>query len=476
MDQKDIRVRFAPSPTGTLHVGNARTAVLNYVFAKKYGATFVLRIEDTDRERSTDESTTGILDDLRWLGIQWDEGPGAEGNYGPYEQSARLDIYQKYLNQLIEEHIVYPCFCSAEELDRVRTKQKENKERPRYPGTCRNLDLEAAKKRIDAGEPYVLRYKIRQEEITFEDGVRGTVTMPTEMFGGDFVVQKSDGFPTYNFAVVVDDGLMKISHVLRGEDHLANTGKQVLLYRDLDFKTPKYFHMSMILGSDRSKLSKRHGSTTVREFKDKHLLPESLFNYLCLLGWNPGDDREIFSTEDLIEAFSVERLNKSAAIFDPEKLRWINEKKFAEASEETFLETVHAVAQNEFEKLPWTKSEVHEKLLLLRPLIKTPEQAKEFLLILSREAESDESGAVTEFEKFLPIANVVLQYLRDHGLSDFDALKKSVQEQTAAKGKELFQSLRVLLTGQVHGPDLGVLFPALDLPKTIQKITQYVEK
>ncbi|HOB54449.1 MAG TPA: glutamate--tRNA ligase [Acidobacteriota bacterium] len=320
-----VRVRFAPSPTGNLHVGSARTAIFNWLFARHHGGTFVLRIEDTDQERNRPEYTRSILDGMRWLGLDWDEGPEAGGDHGPYFQSERLPLYREALARLRREGRAYPCFCSPERLEAVRQEQLAAKANPRYDGTCRSLSAAEAQARIDAGERYALRIRIEHDEpVTWEDRGKGTITFAPEMLD-DLVIAKSDGFPTYNFAVVVDDVGMAITHVIRGEDHISNTPKQILIYRALGAPLPEFAHIPMILGADRSKMSKRHGATSVVEYEKAGFLAEAFFNFMTLLGWSPPDDsREIYSQQELTDLFTLDRVVAHGAIFDAEKLKWMN--------------------------------------------------------------------------------------------------------------------------------------------------------
>ena len=312
----EIRVRFAPSPTGYLHIGGARTALFNWLFAKKMGGKMVLRIEDTDTERLKEDSVSQILTSLKWLGLNWDEGPEAGGEYGPYYQSERQEIYTKFAQQLVAEGKAYYCFCTSEELEAEREKQRAAKEPFRYARTCRELDPAIANARREAGEPCSIRIKIPTEgSVVVHDLIHGDVTFDLKQLD-DFVIVKSNGMPTYNFAVVVDDHLMKMSHVLRAEEHLSNTPKQLLIYEALGWEPPAFGHMPMILAPDRSKLSKRHGATSVEEFRDQGYLPEAIVNYLTLLGWGPGDEREIFSLAETVELFELEQMSKKAAVYD----------------------------------------------------------------------------------------------------------------------------------------------------------------
>jgi glutamyl-tRNA synthetase len=327
MAQTQVRVRFAPSPTGYLHIGGARTALYNWLFARKLGGVFVLRIEDTDATRSSRESFEAILDGLRWLGLEWDEGPGKEGTYGPYLQSARQVLYHNDARRLIENGHAYHCFCTQEELSEMREDAMERRESTRYDGRCKNLPQDEVDRRLLKKVPHVLRLKIPQGETRFRDVIRDTFTVQNSELD-DFVLIKSDGRPTYNFAVVVDDARMQITHVIRGDDHLSNMPKQVLLYKALGYPLPKFAHLPMILGSDRSRLSKRHGAESIQEYRRRGYSSEALINYLALLGWSLDGSSEFFTRKSLMGKFSLKRVTQSPAAFDPDKLDYINGEHF----------------------------------------------------------------------------------------------------------------------------------------------------
>jgi len=314
---------MAPSPTGLAHMGSAHTALFNYLFAKKEGGDFILRIEDTDKERSKKEYEQGIFENFHWLGLEWDEGPEIDGPYAPYRQSERTELYKKYLLKLLEQGSAYYCFCTEEELEAQRQHQMSLGEAPRYTGVCRNLFREEQQKRLQAGERGVIRFIVESKTITFLDLIRGEIIFDTALLG-DMVVAKDLETPLYNFTVVVDDFEMQITHVIRGEEHIANTPKQILLQEALDLPGVQYAHLPLLLGEDRTKLSKRHGALSIGEFRKLGYLPEAVVNFLALLGWNPGDEREIFSMEELIKEFSLERIQKGGAIFNMQRLDWIN--------------------------------------------------------------------------------------------------------------------------------------------------------
>jgi len=323
MKPGEVRTRMAPSPTGFFHIGGARTALFNYLFAKQKGGSFILRIEDTDTERSKPEYSQDIQDSLKWLGIEWDEGPGIEGKYGPYLQSQRKEIYAKYLKKLLEENKAYYCFCSEEELETQRQYQMSQGLAPRYSGKCADLPQETAKKYLQEKRPAVIRFRMPSKKVKFQDLIRGQVEFDAALMG-DVVIAKDLNNPLYNFAVVVDDFEMKISHVIRGEEHLSNTPRQILFHEALNLPQPQYAHLPMILAPDRSKLSKRYGTTGVREYRQAGYLPETLINFMAFLGWNPGDEREIYSLASLVKEFSLEKVQRGGAIFNIKRLDFLN--------------------------------------------------------------------------------------------------------------------------------------------------------
>lgn len=320
---KKVRVRIAPSPTGALHVGTARSALFNYLFAKKNKGSFVLRIEDTDLERSDLKWTQEIIEELKWLGIIWDEGPDIDGKYGPYKQSQRLDIYEKYLKQLLDENKAYYCFCSEDELEAMRQEQMSRGVAPHYNGKCVNLSKEEITKFLEKKKPSVIRFKIPNKKIKFTDLIRGEVEFDAGLMG-DIIIAKDLKTPLYNFAVVVDDYEMQISHIIRGEDHISNTPKQILMQEALSFDQPIYAHLPLILAPDRTKLSKRHGAVSIAEYREQGYLPEALVNFMVLLGWNPGTEKEVFILSQLVKEFSIEKVQKAGAIFNIQRLDFIN--------------------------------------------------------------------------------------------------------------------------------------------------------
>jgi glutamyl-tRNA synthetase len=342
-----VRVRFAPSPTGHLHVGGARTALYNYLYARKNNGIFVLRIEDTDAARSTRESYEGILRGMRWLGLEWDEGPDIDGPYGPYVQSARSVLYHSEADRLLREGAAYRCFCTASELDAMRAAQEARGEAPKYDGRCRARSAGAVEEKLAAGAPHVIRFMMPSGgETRFRDVVRGDFAFGNAELD-DFVLIKSDGRPTYNYAVVVDDAHMRISHVIRGDDHISNTPRQVRLYDALGYRLPKFAHLPMILGADKTRLSKRHGATAIDAYRDLHYLSDAMVNYLALLGWSFDGKRELFTFKALIEAFSLKRVSSNPAVFDTGKMEWINAEHFKMLPPAEKLELVSEVLEEE---------------------------------------------------------------------------------------------------------------------------------
>ena len=342
------RVRFAPSPTGLFHVGSARIALANYLFAKKNKGDFILRIEDTDKERSLDEYEDNIIQCLNWLGLNFDEGPSRKGNYGalkegkygPYKQSERSEIYEKYIQKLFDQGDIYRCFCSKKELEESRDKQREDGEAPTYSGKCRNLSEKEVAEKLENGRDFVFRMKVESgKEVSFNDLVRGEVSFKTDIIG-DFVVAKDSSTPLYNLACAIDDYEMEITHVIRGEDHISNTPKQILIGEALGFNSVEYAHLPLILAPDKSKLSKRFGAVSVSEYKKEGFLPEAMVNFLALLGWSPGDDREFFILEELEKEFSLDRCKKAGAVFNKEKLEYINSLHIKKADPERLAQLI----------------------------------------------------------------------------------------------------------------------------------------
>jgi nondiscriminating glutamyl-tRNA synthetase len=467
-----MRVRFAPSPTGLLHVGNARTALFNWLLAHGKDGTFILRIEDTDAERSTRESELSILDDLRWLGLDWDEGPDVEGPHGPYRQSERLHLYASYANELIAGDHAYYCFCPPQKLDADRQAALAAGLRPRYDGTCRNLGREETRSRIEGGERPVIRFRIPQGiDVTFTDLVRGDVTFNSEVIG-DPVIVRSDGRPAYNFAVVIDDALMEITHVIRGEDHISNTPRQVLLYQALGFAAPQFAHLSLVMGPDHTPLSKRHGATSVSEFRDRGYLPEALVNYLALIGWSPGSDDELLPIEELASRFALEDVGHSPGVFDPEKLAWVNRHymkaaspgRLAAESARYFL-SAGFIQQRTDAAMEYVASLLPMAVGSVDRLEEIPERVRFIFSFDAATALARPEVAAVIAE---PGAGAVIAALAEEitgPLTDreaFRAVAARVRERTGQKGKALFHPIRAALTGDISGPELDLSVPAID--------------
>jgi len=463
-----MRVRFAPSPTGHLHVGNARTALFNWLLARGQGGTFVLRIEDTDLERSTRESEASILADLRWLGLDWDEGPDAGGSFGPYRQSERLDLYRMIADEFLASGRAYRCFCSPEQLEAERKAAMAAGSPPKYSGRCRNLAPDVVASRLAAGEPAAIRFRVPESrDVTFHDLVRGDVTFSTDVIG-DPVIVRSEGRPAYNFAVVIDDVRMAITHVIRGEDHISNTPRQVLIYEAMGAAVPLFAHLSLVLGPDHAPLSKRHGATSVQEFRERGYLPESLVNYLALLGWSPGENQEIMSAADMAPRFDLTTVSHSAAVFDTGKLAWMNRHYMKEASPERLVRGVMPY----FLRSGYITAETVVSLEFVRGLLpmavgsvdrleEVPDRvATIFDWDAARAAEL--VGAEPDGAK---VVKAFADAIAGAGPLDKDAFRAAAtkaREQTGLKGKALFHPIRVALTAADSGPELDLAVPAID--------------
>lgn len=451
-----IRVRFAPSPTGYLHIGNVRTALFNYLFSQREGGKFVLRIEDTDKERTRPEYIEALIEDLAWMGIRWDEGPGVGGDHGPYVQSERLDIYRKYIQQLIHEGKAYSCYVTEQEIEEGKRLAHLEKRPPRFDNRGRDFSKEEIEKRKARGVRPTVRFKIENPRLRMHDLIRGEVEFNLDEMVGDFVIQRADGIPTFHLAVCVDDSLMKITHVIRGEDHLSNTPKHILLLEAMGFKPPQYGHLSLIHGPGGEPLSKRLESVSVREFRKKGYLPAALANYIALLGWSPGDDREIFTWEGLKKVFDLKRVNKSASIYDPHKLDWVTGEHFRAMTDEDFAR--HALAYLKQEKLlKYDETLVHKILPIFKDNIEHFDQLPDRLEILNEDFsyEKPEMVQSSEAKEIFKAAVEILTSL------DFDAFVNALKPRVKTKGKNLFMPIRMALTGREHGPELKRIFPVL---------------
>ncbi len=461
-----VRVRFAPSPTGYLHIGGARTALYNYLYAKATGGTFILRIEDTDLERSKSEYETLQIDDLKWLGIFHDEGPDKPGKFGPYRQSERLEIYMKYANLLIEQGKAYYDFCTEEELEAMKEKAAAEGRDPIYQGKWKDPAFHAeALQKIAAGEKPAIRFRAPKKAYTLNDKVKGSVTYPEGMVG-DFVIVRSNGLPVYNYCCVVDDMLMEITHVIRGEDHLNNTVRQLMIYEALNSKIPEFAHVSLLIGHDRQKLSKRHGATSVNLYRNEHYLPEAMCNYLCLLGWSHPEERDIFDKEDLFKVFSLDRFSAHAAMYDLEKLKWVNGEHLKKMSTTDLITLIEKEPETEFfskQSQDWKNACVELLKKYASFVTDFPKLVNELILNENPEM-TDPLREIMAWETTPKILSFIKEKV-DSVESEFvteaelNSWMESVKKDMGVKGKPLFMGVRAALTGHDHGPDLKFLIP-----------------
>ncbi|MGV8056540.1 MAG: glutamate--tRNA ligase [Smithellaceae bacterium] len=471
------RVRFAPSPTGELHVGNARTALFNWMFARHHGGDIILRIEDTDESRSALSYQVNLLNDLIWLGLDWDEGPQKEGAYGPYKQSERLDIYASHLQKLVAADLAYPCYCTEEELEEERQSLILSKRMPRYLGKCRNLTPGERKQKEKEGRKHSFRFKVPDGTIQFDDLIRGAMKFEGTAIG-DFIIVRSNGIPAYNFAVVIDDHLMDISHVIRGEDHLSNTALQIMLYKAFGFAPPAFAHHCLILGKDRAKLSKRHGSVSVGEFRKKGILPEALMNYLGLLGSSFTEGREVLSREEMITGFALERASKSGAIFDEEKLHWLNAIYIRKCSTDNLIKLLQPFLEQAGYKIdemdPAWFCQIID--LIKNDLTTLAEIGSHISLFFDNKYEiTVEAGQMLERESALQVLKTFAEYLQngaDAPHEIYPAAIKYVKEKTGVKGRDLFMPIRAALTGKLHGPELDKVFAILGKDSVLKRINK----
>jgi len=467
-----MRVRFAPSPSGQLHVGNARTALFNWLLARGSGGTFVFRIEDTDVARSSRESEQTIVDDLRWMGLTWDEGIETGGDCGPYRQSERLHIYRAHAVELLATGKAYQCFCSAEQLEADRKSALAEGRAPKYTGRCRDLSRQDARRRVENGEPAVIRLRVPENrEVVFNDLVRGEVRFHTDVIG-DPVLMRSNGHPAFNFAVVIDDALMAISHVVRGEDHISNTPRQLLVYEAFGWKPPAFAHLPMVLGPDHAPLSKRHGATSVSEFRARGYLPEALTNYLALLGWSPGDGEEIVPLDELARRFAFESVGHSAGVFDTEKLAWVN-RHYLKVADPTrlvqlaapYLEQAGWLANATLQAREYLASIVPAAAASVDRLEQIPARLN-FLFEYSAEKALAEPAARAEAASARAVLNALASELDNSSALDtkeaFREMAARVRSSTGQKGKALFHPIRLALTGEAEGMELDLAVPAIE--------------
>jgi len=477
------RVRFAPSPTGFLHIGNARTALFNWLYAKSVGGTFILRIDDTDQKRSTSEAVDMALRSLKWMGLEWDEGPGKDKGNGPYFQSERLHIYKEYIDKLLESGKAYYCFCSSEELDIKSKAQKTLSQLQIYDGKCSTVSLSEAKERISKGEKPRVRFLNNENKIlSFDDIVRGIVKKESKEIG-DFVIYKDDGFPTYNFATVIDEALMKITHVIRGEDHISNTAKQLLLYQAYNFDIPTFAHTSMILGSDKEKLSKRHGASTVMDLQEEGYLPEGIRNFLALLGWSHPEGIETLTDVDLIKSFTLNRFSKSPAIFDTNKFNHVNTWHIRALDIDDavnrflpYLIKGGYIAENpDEENLAWVKKLVivlREHCTVLSDICSHVDVFFKDDFVLT-----DEMKSVVESEE----SKKLLLYIKNE-IENVDEMTEAVmkdiiknaQKSSGLKGPSLYHPIRYAITGSASGTELASIAELLGKDKLVNRISRFI--
>lgn len=481
----EIRVRYAPSPTGHLHIGNARTALFNYLFARNQNGKFIIRIEDTDQKRNIEGGESSQLKYLKWLGIDWDESIDIGGEYGPYRQSERNDIYQKYYQELLENGKAYKCYCTEEELEKEREEQMARNETPHYSGKCRHLTKEEQQKLEAEGRKPSIRFRVPQGKVfSFDDMVKGVVSFESEGIG-DHVIVKKDGIPTYNFAVTVDDYLMEISHVLRGDDHISNTPKQLMIYEALGWQPPVFGHMTLIVNESRRKLSKRDESIIqfIEQYEELGYIPEALFNFIALLGWSPSGEEEIFNKEEFIRIFDSNRLSKSPALFDKQKLLWMNNQYMKDLD----IDRVVDISLPHLVKAGLVKEDrTEEETRWVHDLIALNQEKMSYgaeIVSLSELFFSEEINMDDEAKEIIAgeqVPEVLRSFLNEvEGIESFTAeeIKKSVkavQKATGQKGKNLFMPIRVATTGQVHGPDLMKTIELLGKDKVKTRILSII--
>lgn len=482
-----IRVRYAPSPTGHLHIGNARTALFNYLFARHNEGEFIIRIEDTDQKRNIEDGEKSQLENLAWLGIDWDESPDKPGKYGPYRQSERKEIYQPLIDQLLASNRAYKCYCTPEELAAERDAQRARSEMPHYSGKCANLTPEEQAEKEAEGLVPVIRFRVpRNTEYKFHDMVKGDITFESDNVGGDFVIQKKDGMPTYNFAVAVDDHMMKITHVLRGDDHIANTPKQLMIYEAFGWQPPAFGHMTLIINAQTGKkLSKRDESILqfIEQYQELGYLPEAMLNFIALLGWSPVGEDEIFSQEELINIFDPKRLSKSPAAFDQKKLEWVNNHYIKELDLDTLAEMcipylVKAGRVTEPvspEKHDWLKKVIS----LYQPQMSFAAQITEMsALFFDEHLVLDEAAEKVMAAEEVP---AVLQAFKNN-VESLESLEpesamgaiRSIQKEQGIKGKKLFMPIRVAVSGSTHGPEIDEMIVLLGKEKVIEHVNKYL--
>ena len=475
--KQGVRVRFGPSPTGLLHIGNARTALYNKLFALQHNGVFILRIEDTDIERHDPAAEAAIAEDLRWLGMAWDEGPGAAGEHGPYRQSERTEIYQGYVQKLLQHDMAYRCYCTPEELAQMREHLLARGERPRYLGTCRGLSPQQIRERESEERRPSVRFKVPEGATIVHDIIHGKKVFANDILD-DFVIMRSDGRPAYNFAAVVDDALMEITHVIRGEDHLPNTPRQILLYEALGFSIPRFAHHPFLVAPEGGRLSKRYGATSVRAYRDEGFLPQAVTNYLALLGGGISGDKEFMSWGEMIGRFSLEGIARSPAVFDVGKLRWLNRGHLrAMGGEEIIL-----YARPFLQDLPIKKRDdrwLAQVMDAVKDNIETLAEIRGYLPIFLPEEFSvaEEARAVLAENGALTVVKAMEEIVNDWGgvnEDNFPQIVAELKKRTGLKGKNLFAPIRAALTGRAEGPELKHILPLLGKEVILERLAQVV--
>lgn len=477
----EIRVRFAPSPTGPLHIGGARSALFNYLWARKNKGTFIVRSEDTDLERSSKESEHNILEALRWLKIQWGEGIEVGGEHGPYRQTDRLNLYREYTRKLIESGHAYLCYCSEEELEQERQALSAQGETPRYRGKCRHLTQEQRAAFESEGRKPVVRFRVPEgQAIHINDKVRGDVVFESDGIG-DYVIVKSDGIPTYNFAVVVDDVTMNVTQVIRGEEHLSNTPRQVLIYQALGLPVPEFAHISLIMNTEGRKMSKRDGDTAVIDYQKKGYLPEAIVNFIALLGWSPTGEEEFYTLDELAEEFSLDRVSKSPAVFDLQKLNYINAHYIKQAAPERLAELALPYVQ-EMGVLPQGKLSIEQQQWLsgvmkaIAEKISYLAEIKDFVHYFNGSMPLEAEGEALEVLKGEQVPEVLALFRRkvqeaeELSEDNVKVLLKQLMKELKLKGKFVYMPVRVALTGQMHGPELYDIIPLLGRENILKRL------
>jgi len=478
----EMRVRFAPSPTGPFHIGGARSALFNWLLVRRNGGKFILRTEDTDLERSKREFEENIMAAIKWLGMDWDEGPDIGGPFAPYRQTERLGTYQIFTDRLVEQGKAYKCYCTEEEIESDRQAALAKGETPKYSEKCACLSVEECAKMEAEGKKFVVRLRVpKGEKVVVNDLVRGVVTFESDGIG-DFVIVKSDGIPVYNYAVVIDDILMKITHVIRAEEHLSNTPRQILLYQALGEPEPYFGHVSLILGKDRSKMSKRHGATSVDQYRNMGFLPEGIDNFLALLGWSPEDDQEIFTLEELIERFSLERVAKNPAVFDMDKLIWVNGQhmKKLTPAQLTDLSISHLVKAGyiaeDFTEIPahreWLEKVVAAEQEHIQYAAQIVDEVRQYFIDEVTFEGEEEKELIADSET-LEGVKLFLKALPSVEMSEagIKTLFKEIIKESGLPAKKVFMPIRVALTGEKHGPELHHLIPLLGIKRVEARIS-----